>query len=108
VRPARIAPLAAIALTLAACGTSPPAHSASAACTAFSAWVKAQAGNLDAGKDMSQLRQAVSDAPSGSLYQDLGTVLVNVTYARHHPEAGQVTQPDVAQVQADCASVSPG
>jgi hypothetical protein len=107
VRPLAL-PLLILFLGAAACSSSAPAPSASAACASFASWVRDQGPDLDAGKDMTVLRQAVALAPSGSLYSDMDTVLVNVTYAQKHPEADQVTQPDVQQVQADCSPVNPG
>jgi hypothetical protein len=106
---------AAAAIALAGCGASAPARSAPGACASFAAWVKAQDGRLDSGQDMTGLRQAVAEAPSGSLYSDLASVRDIVTYALAHPAqdggllgADSQTGTDVQLVQDDCASVNPG
>ena len=103
-----IAVLSVVAIAIAGCGSTAPAHSAPAACKTFATWVRSQGDNLDAGKNMSVLAQAIRQAPSGHLYSDMNTVQVNVTYAQTHPEADQVTQPDVGAALGDCESVNPG
>ena len=93
-----------------ACSSSPPAHSAPQACADFRAWIKDQGGDNLGGEQMSVLKQGVREAPSGQLYEDLDTVLVNVQNALAHPGYGPdlSIDGDVQAVQNDCASINPG
>ena len=76
---ARMALAVALAAGLAGCGSGKPAHSASVACRDFQNWFLSQDGNIIAGKQPSMLTSAVREAPSGHLYQAIGTLQSDVS-----------------------------
>jgi hypothetical protein len=55
--------------------------SAAAACKDFQTWYLSLAGNIKTMNNFSTLNRAVSEAPSGQLYQGLSTLESNVRTA---------------------------
>ncbi len=89
-----------------------PRFSAAAACHDFGTWFLGTGGEPATLKGIATLRRAVSEAPSGTLYQDMSTLLANVQTAAGQggglgqAEAGMVTV-DASQVEQDCQTVNP-
>ena len=89
-----------------------PRFSAAAACHDFGTWFLGTGGHPATLKGIATLRRAVSEAPSGTLYQDMSTLLANVQTAAGQggglgqAEAGIVTV-DASQVEQDCQTVNP-
>jgi hypothetical protein len=93
------------------CG-GPAPRSASAACKDFTTWYGEQGGKILAGKDMERLDRAVSEAPSGRLYNDLHSLQLDINSNRNFMETNSapkdaIVGSDAAQVVADCKSVNP-
>lgn len=108
-------------LPLAGCGggeatpqPTPSTHqpSAASACRDFGSWVLANSSNILAGNKRSLLSQAVSEAPSGQLYQDMSTLQSDVNTASaassdlQSAEKGMSVSAAYA-VEQDCQSVNP-
>jgi hypothetical protein len=101
---------------LAACGSSHPAPakpkiSSAAACKGFDTWFLAY-GTHKSVKGIGELATAVSQAPSGTLYQDISTLEANVkTAAAMGGQLGQaefgMVADDAQQVETDCQSINP-
>jgi hypothetical protein len=94
------------------CG-GPAPRSASAACKDFTTWYGEQGGKILAGKDMERLDRAVSEAPSGRLYNDLHSLQMDIDSHRNFMESNSapksaIVGSDAAQVAADCKAVNPG
>jgi hypothetical protein len=94
------------------CG-GPAPRSASAACKDFTTWYGEQGGKILAGKDMERLDRAVSEAPSGRLYNDLHSLQLDINSNRNFMESNSapksaIVGSDAAQVAADCKAVNPG
>jgi hypothetical protein len=92
------------------CG-GPPPRSASAACKDFTTWYNEQGGKILAGKDMALLRRAVSEAPSGRLFNDMHSLELDIHSTRNFMESNSapkevIVGSDAAQVVADCKSVN--
>jgi hypothetical protein len=89
-----------------------PAISASAACKDFEAWwiTTVNGSNL---QDNALLVKAVSEAPSGQLYQDMSTVRQNVDYTATLTGSLAQSSKDLVITQVDnvvtndCGSVNP-
>ena len=106
-------------VALAACGSGTPDHhapvhhiSAAAACKDFQSWYLSLAGNIKTMTNISTLTKAVSEAPSGQLYQDLSTLESNVkTAAATGGSLGAAEknylQSNAYGVEQDCQSVNP-
>jgi hypothetical protein len=111
VRASAVAAVLAAAVVLCGCG-SPAAHSAPRACKDFQSWFLGQGGNILAGNDKSLLVQAVDQAPSGQLYEDLSTLKSNMATASASqgsslgiPEK-TLTDESALRVSQDCQSVN--
>jgi len=94
------------------CG-GPAPHSASAACKDFTTWYGEQGGKILAGKDTERLQRAVSEAPSGRLYNDMHSLQLDMDSNRNFMETNSapkdvIVGSDAAQVAADCKSVNTG
>jgi hypothetical protein len=110
---------AALALTavLAGCGgpaqPAKPAHSAATACRDFQDWYLDQGGNILAGKHSALLGSAVTEAPSGNLYEDMSTLQsdVGTASAAQGSSLGVgskgLTISAAYNVEEDCESVNP-
>ena len=89
-----------------------PAISAAAACKDFEAWW-ITTGNGSNLQDNALLAKAVSEAPSGQLYQDMSTVRQNVDYTATQTGSLAQSSKDLIITQVDnvvtndCASVNP-
>jgi hypothetical protein len=100
-------------VTLAAvvgCG-GPAPRSASAACKDFTTWYGEQGGKILAGKDMERLQRAVSEAPSGRLFNDLHSLQQDISSNRNFIQTNSapkavIVGSDAAQVVTDCKSVN--
>ena len=105
--------LASVALAaVVGCGDPAP-NSESTACKDFTTWYGEQAGKILAGKDMALLRRADSEAPSGSLQDDIRTLEQDIDSHRDFMKTNSapksaVVGSDASQVAADCKSVNPG
>jgi len=103
--------MAGVALTaIVGCGGSAP-RSASAACKDFTTWYSEQGGKILAGKDMERLQRAVSEAPSGRLFNDLHSLQQDISSNRDFMETNSahkdvIVGSDAAQVVTDCKSVN--
>ena len=109
------------ALTITACGgssgstaatASSPHISASAACHDFATWYLSTGGDPGSGKNDAMLQKAVSEAPSGTLYQDMSTLQSDVqTTASQSGSLGQaeegMTVSAAYAAGQDCQSVNP-
>jgi hypothetical protein len=92
------------------CG-GPAPRSASAACKDFTTWYNEQGGKILAGKDMERLQRAVSEAPSGRLFNDLQSLQQDISSNRDFMETNSapkavIVGSDAAQVVTDCKSVN--
>lgn len=89
-----------------------PAISAAAACKDFARWYATTVSGTHLA-DNSALAKAVSEAPSGQLYQDMSTVRQNLVYlATLSGGLQQATRTLVLEqidnvVTSDCASINP-
>jgi hypothetical protein len=103
--------MAGVALTaIVGCGGSTP-RSASAACKDFTTWYSEQGGKILAGKDMERLQRAVSEAPSGRLFNDLQSLQQDISSNRNFVQTNSapkavIVGSDAAQVVTDCKSVN--
>jgi hypothetical protein len=94
------------------CG-SPAPDSASAACKDFTTWFGEQGGKILAGKDMGLLQRALSEAPNGSLHDDINSLVRDINSHRNFMQTNSapkdvIVGSDAARVAADCKSGNPG
>jgi hypothetical protein len=107
--------LAAVLMTVAACGggaPQTPPQSAARACKEFTAWYLAHQGNILSRAGSEALKQAVDAAPSGRLYRAMSTFRSDVQTAAAAPGMLQTGEKDLAltaalSVASQCQSVNP-
>jgi outer membrane murein-binding lipoprotein Lpp len=86
--------------------------SAASACRDFEMWFLANNSNILAGNDGAILHRAVSESPSGQLYEDMNTLRSDVATAAaaqgdlQSAEKGMTVNAAYA-VEQDCQSVNP-
>jgi hypothetical protein len=105
--------IASVALAaVVSCGDAAP-QSASAACKDFTHWFGEQGGKILAGKDMALLQRAFSEAPNGSLRDDINSLERDINSHRNFMQTNSapkdvIVGSDAARVAADCKSGNPG